>query len=294
VWLHPRALARSVRTGWVPDPAVSLALERLAQAGRPEEDATALADDDPDYEDWIEQVEAVRQATVRRYALAGLAGCLSIDEARKLLSAQAGDRRPGRAAPAPAEPNFDSTSQLRQAFCRSDPMTTAFPAPSDQVHIYIDESGLLHGEPHEMDLPQVGGVVLFGDAAAVDGALLDLLRQSTEQAGGVFPHDLHTRHAALRRWIIGELRARLATWPRAPELLSGAVIRHGEDLASEGGALTSEARADNRYQRMLIDLLQHLLFVAPGLRERLTPQAEVFFHLASRKGVFQPGQATRA
>src|SRR5579884_3106568 len=172
-------------------------------------------------------------------------------------------------------------------------MSTASPTRFDQIHLYLDESGVLHGEPDETDLPLVGGVALLGGAAAADGPLLALLREATEEVGGTFPGDLHSRHEPFSRVLGDGVRDRLAAWPAGRDVLAGFVIRHEEDLAPEGGLLTAETRADNRYQRMLVELLQHVLFVSPWTRARLAADAAVFLHLASRVVVFQPGQATR-
>lgn len=163
-----------------------------------------------------------------------------------------------------------------------------------ELHVYIDESGTLHGKLDGTQLLQVGGVLVLGPSPEAE--LIDLLRQSVAATGGSFPADLHTRpgNGHLRQRIVHEVARRLAARADHGEPLLGVAIRHAQDLAPEGGLLTGEPRADNRYQRMLIDLLQHLLFVAPALRERLTPDAEVFLHLASRKVIFAPGQATRA
>jgi hypothetical protein len=172
-------------------------------------------------------------------------------------------------------------------------MTTS-PVRYSEVHFYFDESGTLHGEVDRRELLQVGGVVILGTPPEAD--LIDLLRQATAAAGGAFPADLHSHpgNAPLRREIVRHLRNRLAGRPDRGEFLIGAAIRHEEDLAPEGGLLTGESRADNRYQRMLIELLQHLLFVAPVLRQRLTADAQVFIHLPTRKVIFRPGEATRA
>jgi hypothetical protein len=108
-------------------------------------------------------------------------------------------------------------------------MTTTAPTRYDQAHVYLDESGLLHGELHETDRPQVGGVVVLGDAAAVNGELLDLLRACTEEAGAAGNAALHQRNATLGQ-ILHRQKEPLAGWSRGSGRVYGVVIRHQEDL----------------------------------------------------------------
>ncbi len=162
----------------------------------------------------------------------------------------------------------------------------------DQVHVYIDESGKLH-LPEEGER-LVGGVAILGNPADLEADLVTLLRESTAHAGGAFPADLHQRGGSLPMLLREEVGRRLRGWPEASRRMHGVVIRHEQDLDPEGGVLTSEALADNRYQRMLEMLLQHLLHVAADWRVGLRRDGIVHLHLASRPLVFPADPQRRA
>jgi hypothetical protein len=258
MWLPTEALSAGVRTGWLG--ARALALARRCLRSPP---AGGESDEDtPEYQQWLARVRRCRRDLVRRLTESG-------HRARPSVS-------PGQDA------NHPFTAEVLMS------QSTRF----DQVHIYLDESGKLH-LPEEGER-LVGGVTLRGNPAEVEADLLTLLRESVFHAGGSFPADLHHRGGSLPMLLGEEVRRRLQARPDISRRLHGVVIRHEQDLDPEGGLLTGEAQADNRYQRMLEMLLQHLFHVAGDWRAGLRPEGVVHLHLASRPLVFPTDPARRA
>lgn len=162
----------------------------------------------------------------------------------------------------------------------------------DHVSLFIDESGdLAHPKNERLGL-LVGGLLVFGEYhTEADSDLRATLERAVQSAGGTFPADLHAssfkstvpptrphqmREAlahAVRRWgaLVGEAFA--------------VALTHRSDSYTGGASFFAEREADNRYVRMLVALIEHLLFVNPSVVTRLAPNAKVNLYVASRKYV---------
>jgi hypothetical protein len=162
------------------------------------------------------------------------------------------------------------------------------------LHVFLDESGTLQGEHRRREVALVGGVLLFGDyGARAQEGLRDLLRREVTALGGRFPADLHfsrqehftpEQHAELLR----RLHAGLAGWEAGGRALRGVSLLHESDLADGGSPLLAEQSYDNRYLRLVLGLLEHLLFVDPEVAALLSPDAELHLHVANRRFTFDP------
>jgi tetratricopeptide (TPR) repeat protein len=158
-----------------------------------------------------------------------------------------------------------------------------------QIHLFLDESGSLAGQGSDNDL--VGGLVLFGPYdASRDEKLRQVLRDSLASQGGRFPGDLHSssnRFSKRRqRRFQRDLRERLEILREQSWEVHAVAIRHRSDVFRDEISLVSEAEADNRYLSMLWALVEHLLYLDPGCRQRLAPDAVVHLHIANRAFVF--------
>lgn len=158
----------------------------------------------------------------------------------------------------------------------------------EQVSAYIDESGNISSK-RQRELRLVGGVLVFGPCSDSDErSLLQSLRASVEEAGGLFPDDLkyhkgkRQRSAALESGFLADMGKRLKIWCGATRAVYGFYVVHDEDRFSVAGDLLDEARWDNRYKELLASTLEYLMFVSPRVEKRLTPDASWRVTVASR------------
>lgn len=158
----------------------------------------------------------------------------------------------------------------------------------NQVSLFFDESGNLADPENERVGLLVGGVIVFGEyTTAMDGKLASALEKSVRVAGGAFPTDLHATKARanLNPHMETALASSIRSWGEQIGEAFGVALIHRADWYLSGGTFFAERDADNRYVRMLIALVEHLLFVNPAVVTRLAPNANVHLYVASRKYV---------
>lgn len=180
----------------------------------------------------------------------------------------------------------------------------------DELHLFVDETGLLanigaiNPKTREKDVCLVGGVVFWGNFDKFDEQISTVLTDSVKkiyndgaldelhyfnQAGydEYGDHKYWEKKNALLDRIGDELRRLLGA-----ERAQGVSIRHKSDLSSDRSSQLSEDENDNRYLFMLQMLIEKLVFSDDAL-ERLTDDAKIVVHVASRKLVL-PRDDSRA
>lgn len=170
---------------------------------------------------------------------------------------------------------------------------------ADELHLFIDESGKLTGRPAAGHVMLVGGLLVLGSYTPDDDdALRQALRDAAAAAGVGFPQGLHVGAAGHSPETWRRLRDGVAEGVREwagpdADAAHAVAITHRQDAYDGGSGLFAERDHDNRYVRMLVALLEQLLFVDESVADRLTPDAAVHLHLANRQYVFAADPSKR-
>jgi hypothetical protein len=168
----------------------------------------------------------------------------------------------------------------------------------DALHLFLDESGKLEGEPSSREVALVGGVLLFGDYEPADDVRLrDALRNRLVEVGGNFPGDLHFGRRGLHddqaNAFLRAMDNDVSDWAGTARSVYGVAIQHETDLYEAGPGLLREAAYDNRYIAMLWALVEYLLFIDERVAARLNRKAKVHLHIASRQYCFSNREVPR-
>ena len=155
--------------------------------------------------------------------------------------------------------------------------------PYDQMHLFIDETGKFN----EIDGKNIiGGVLLFGNYEQIEKDTLQVFFDSClNQFHGNFPRDLHL---GKNNWPPDTKKAFLTS-------LHNQMIKNnnlfkrtfGVSITYEDDILNDDTKHDNRYENMLLFLIQHLLFVSQNVAEKSMPRATITITIASRVFVFK-------
>lgn len=174
----------------------------------------------------------------------------------------------------------------------------------DELHIFIDETGLLanvdavNPKTGQKDLCLVGGVVFWGKYAEFDKRLSTILKTVVANHYGVASWDeLHYSNSeglkklgrdgywSKKNAFLASVRDELRRLPCA-ERLQGVSIRHESDFGVDRSSLLSENEGDNRYLFMLQSLIEQVVFSDDTTR-RLTQDAKIAVRVASRQLVLE-------
>ncbi|MDR1493283.1 MAG: hypothetical protein LBT05_11255 [Planctomycetaceae bacterium] len=153
-----------------------------------------------------------------------------------------------------------------------------------ELHLFIDESGDFI-KNRKRDFLLIGGVLLFGqyDAAVEDGiknAMLDACRLS----GAKYPVHYNELAQTQIKSFSQYISENLTDWRKRTETpIYGVFIQHKEDVFYDAADILSEQSFDNRYVSMLWTLVEYLCFVSDKVNSRLTDDAEIHLHIASRQ-----------
>ena len=155
--------------------------------------------------------------------------------------------------------------------------------PYDQMHLFIDETGTFN----EIDGKKIiGGVLLFGNYGQIENATLQGFFDSClNQFHGNFPSDLHL---GKNNWPPDTKKAFLQSFHNQMKENNDLFNRtFGVSITYEDDILIDDTKHDNRYENMLLFLIQHLLFVSQNVAERSMPRAKIYITIASRVFVFE-------
>jgi tetratricopeptide (TPR) repeat protein len=123
-----------------------------------------------------------------------------------------------------------------------------------------------------------------------DTSLRKIISNELSKVGGKFPEDLHFSQSKLsaeeKTVLLGNLSEEIKAWAGDQRMLHGVYIKHQQDIFKNASDILTEKAFDNRYLSMLWSLVEHLVFVDEKIRERLTDDATVHLHVASRIFVF--------
>ena len=155
--------------------------------------------------------------------------------------------------------------------------------PYDQMHLFIDESGNFHQNAGNII---IGGVLLFGNYGQIEkDTFQGFFDSCLNQFQGNFPSDLHL---GKNNWPPDTKKAFLQSLHNQMKENNDLFNRtFGVSITYEDDILIDDTKHDNRYENMLLFLIQHLLFVSQNVAERSMPRAKIYITIASRVFVFE-------
>lgn len=157
-----------------------------------------------------------------------------------------------------------------------------------ELHIFIDETGNITDAGDALNA--VGGVLFFGRYDhSVDAELRSIIEEQFAQVGGSFPEDLHFFSSDLSHQNMANVCKSLGTEfqdlfaNRPLQNIQGFSIYHeAEVFAGSENILTDEDKRDNRYESMVQALIEHLIYVEPGVSARMAEDWTLHLHIARR------------
>ena len=164
----------------------------------------------------------------------------------------------------------------------------------NEIHFFIDESGNI-SNANRSDVLLVGGILLLGPYSdKLNNSVLNKLKSCMDKAGGKFPNDLHfhqqpttssetrTHHKQILEDFIPLAANAIDKLFDNDNELWGVCVEHQADIPSSPEEFLAEQEYDIRYRRMLWSLVEYFTYVDPEIRDKLSPESEIFLHVANR------------